>query len=737
MNSDGITALHLAVSLGWSEGVEELLLNGADADILPSVKQNNWPWHEIPIFTACRNGDYAIAYRLLERKPDLSYPNFDGNYVIHLAAYAHNYDLIDLLLQEKIVKENISTQNEKGNTPLHLLMMANNANLYEEEIVECTKLLLQHGADIDAVNSLGKTPLILAARANLPLAVAFLMESRANVLMASNDGRNVLHAACRSGSHESLAHILQYSQAKRLVLHTDKKGLAPFHLAVSSCSASCCEILLQNGDHLTTEDSYGRTRCSLVLKNMPSASQLLKKVFDNHTILSDVDTNDPEYNIQMDFNVILSKSNEDVEASLIAELSSSDSEALLKHPLIESFLYLKWHKIKYFFFLYVLGYFIFLVVHTTYIVMTFNMKINWRTHTKSLTTIHWLHASLLLILLIPGMIVIMINVKKYIKHWETYFKIIALFSASFVVFTQGSTMFSVEVSRNVAAASIFFTWVEFMMLLGRLPSLGVYILMFTKVSKSVLRFLLAFSPLFLAFALSFSILLQKVEPFNHFPAVFVRTLMMMIGEIEFSDIYATTMTEGKITMVVTQIFLVVFVILIPILMTNLLIGLAVSDLPDLQLQGKIRRLVKEASYLESYERILLFFKNILPLYITETISCKGSITRKITIWPNQRHKKESVSVPPDAITEAKVIGTVEDTLKPLDLKSTFKNFYIEYQNDRERFEGALETLYDTLLHHINQSSGDSADGKRTRKLRIKTSLLGHKIRRRYNLFVHK
>jgi hypothetical protein len=64
---------------------------------------------------------------------------------------------------------------------------------------------------------------------------------------------------------------------------------------------------------------------------------------------------------------------------------------------------------------------------------------------------------------------------------------------------------------------VFLVWLELMMLVGRFPIFGLYVQMFTKVAVNFAKFLLAYSCLILAFALSFCILFPNYDAFETVP----------------------------------------------------------------------------------------------------------------------------------------------------------------------------------------------------------------------------
>ncbi|MPC13384.1 Transient receptor potential channel pyrexia [Portunus trituberculatus] len=85
--------------------------------------------------------------------------------------------------------------------------------------------------------------------------------------------------------------------------------------------------------------------------------------------------------------------------------------------------------------------------------------------------------------------------------------------------------------REISAISVFFGWVELMMMFGRLPILGSNVLMFARIAKSAIKFIAAFIGLLVGFSVSFMVLFSEIDDFKTFGRSFVKTLMMMIGEI--------------------------------------------------------------------------------------------------------------------------------------------------------------------------------------------------------------
>lgn len=742
----GNTALHLAVSEAWYEGIAELLSHGASANV--RCKPPNTVREvrsETPFHTAVRMGDLTATTLLLEQSPDLQIKDGSHSTVCHLAAQARSLEIVRLLIKEKLCQDIMTSGDCHNNSVLHSALLRACDPESESNLIEIIKVLINTGADVDAVNLNGETPLYLAARLRLPKLVEFLLSVGADPTHVTCQGQTLVHAACYRGCATSLSHLLNTSLMNDFITQADNEGREPFHYAVQSSSIDCCELLLKNGDHLTREDKDGVLRFSLILKHLPSATQLLQRLFDANVLLTNKPEHNPDFRINFDYSVLLSPKDNDAQSSLISELTTSNLSPFLKHPLLESFLYFKWQRIKMYFYTSVFIYFLYLMLHTIFIVLTFgHFQMNWCDQKGSLWIFIVIHIFMFMLIIIPDLFIFLANFKKYLCHLETYTKLIALASSAFVLFSctvpvevyldagfqsvsydetysttisnvskdslspSGQILFiqnttdnvtSIFLVRYAAATSAFFGWMEFMMLLGRFPSLGSYVLMFTSVAKSIIKFMLAFSSLLIGFALSFMVLFYKSPVFRNFPLSLIKTLMMMIGEIEYGDLHNELQLPT-----ISLIFLVLFLFLVCIVMANLLIGLAVNDIPDLQRRGKIRRLAKQAAYLMAYEKIIAVAHKMKcfpsSLHIWMASRCK--ILKQESVYPNQDYNSHTFKnwLPSETIQEAILLGSCEDikedftNMEKVDIEVLFKSFQVRYNRDRKVLNKKLAQLPD-------------------------------------------
>lgn len=160
---------------------------------------------------------------------------------------------------------------------------------------------------------------------------------------------------------------------------------------------------------------------------------------------------------------------------------------------------------------------------------------------------------------------------------------------------------------HIAAIVIFLVWLELMMIVGRFPIFGLYVQMFTKVAVNFAKFLLAYCCLLIAFGLSFGVLFNSYPAFKKIHWTLLKTITMMSGELEFEDIfYGNVPIQFPVT---SHGMFFAFVLLVTIILTNLLVGLAVSDIQGLQASAGLDRLTRQAELVARLEG--LFFSKLL------------------------------------------------------------------------------------------------------------------------------
>ena len=116
----------------------------------------------------------------------------------------------------------------------------------------------------------------------------------------------------------------------------------------------------------------------------------------------------------------------------------------------------------------------------------------------------------------------------------------------------------------------------------------LFIHMAFNVSKTLLKLLMSFIPAFIAFILTFHILMQSSEVFQSIHNTGFKVFVMMLGEFELTD-YFTTQEVSKVggRNFSVQVLFVFFVLFICVIVMNLLIGLTVTHIDDMMKDAKI------------------------------------------------------------------------------------------------------------------------------------------------------
>ena len=86
----------------------------------------------------------------------------------------------------------------------------------------------------------------------------------------------------------------------------------------------------------------------------------------------------------------------------------------------------------------------------------------------------------------------------------------------------------------------------------------------------------------------------------------IKVLAMLMGELDFTANFVTNEDSG----VVSKTFFVLFLIMMALVFMNLLLGLAVSDIDELERISKVRRAVLEFETISIMEKIIYLLRKI-------------------------------------------------------------------------------------------------------------------------------
>ncbi|XP_029172878.1 transient receptor potential channel pyrexia-like [Nylanderia fulva] len=605
-DNDGRTSLHLAACAASVKIVEELLKHGADPHEWDLAKKYT------PLHCAAAAGCVATVKCLIKSGANLD-AGLSGRSPLHYAVLNNAGDCVEALLQAGACPNNPQVYTE---TPLHVAVSLGNVRCTklllsygadvrvqlgvarstplhlaaEEGSAECTKLLLNAGATWEARNSRGQMAMHLAALAQSVETIDVLISVGAKVDVEDNEGRTPLHAAVGKALRGSEL-VKNLIQAGALVNKADKFGYTPLHLAALNESSPTVMILLSKGADVTARTNGGVTALSFIIRRTPEVLSRFVARLDQAISLHDHELGDVDCELRLDFRPLVPGG--PGETDLMLCLVEVGQGHMLKHPLCESFLYLKWLRIRKFFLLSLMFHSIFVAFFTGFVCATYL----W--HLEQLSRILlWPVLGLTFMFASKEIFQMAHGICNYAKRWENWLQWSVIIASGIILIPPARIW-----QHHIAALGILLAWIELMIVVGRFPMFGIYVQMFTQVSINFFKFLAAYVCLIIGFSLGFSVLHKNYKSFTDPLISLLKTVIMMSGELEFEDIFfdddAPVLYPGT-----SHLMLLSFVILVTVILTNLMVGLAVSDIQELRRCAGLDRLVRRAELVAHLENML-------------------------------------------------------------------------------------------------------------------------------------
>ena len=237
------TGLHYAAREGKKDICECLLERGAS--VHATDKNGGQPLHH-----AAGYGHADVCEFLVSRGADVTARDDHGSTPLILATYYHCFPA---LCRPLITGDSVNLPDSSGNRALHIA--ARKGHRFT------VQLLVESGANANAVNGYGQTPLHTAAdRAqDSPELCGILLTYDAKCRMKDEDGNRPLHLVCKRG-HRQTGRLLVSHGADTDAVNND--GRTPLHEAADrsdSASRELCGILLTHGADVNAVDRRGDT----------------------------------------------------------------------------------------------------------------------------------------------------------------------------------------------------------------------------------------------------------------------------------------------------------------------------------------------------------------------------------------------------------------------------------------------------------------------------------------------
>lgn len=397
----------------------------------------------------------------------------------------------------------------------------------------------------------------------------------------------------------------------------DEKGNTPLHYAARAENAEAVDLLLQAGSYIGHLNRLG----------VPPLAHMCPKTLDNYfnSCINSSNERSDDYEINFDYQCLMPNTlkNDGEEPLLGSNQRNSDKnfmemqtlryiaetkalKHLLKHPLLTSFLFIKWSRIRYILYANLFFYLVFYVLLNTYIILVNSKDSELKTDVLTAQEGIFLSVTVIAIVILAGreLCQCLSSPGHYLMSFENWFEVALIVLAG---------VFLVNHNSQIGAIVILLSAWELVILIGQLPKMSTGIEIFKTVSLNFIKFLILYAFLILSFALAFYILLKDDgnQSFVTAPQSIFKTIVMLTGEFEAGDI------PFHLHPVLGHLIFVLFEFLIAIVLFNLLTGLAVSDTQEILSEAELVSLISRTKLISYIEGVAVG----LPFYPKNRVSC--------------------------------------------------------------------------------------------------------------------
>uniref|UniRef100_A0A8C7QMI1 Transient receptor potential cation channel, subfamily A, member 1b n=1 Tax=Oncorhynchus mykiss TaxID=8022 RepID=A0A8C7QMI1_ONCMY len=642
---DRSTALHFACSQGATEAVKLMLSSYSRLDSIINLPDG-----------ACQTPLHRWETLFIHLFIYIDYIDCKGLSPLLLATNCGAWRSVALLLS-KGAKVNI--KDKSGCNFLHL------AILQPKGLKNLTGDILQHSSMMDLLSTEdneGCTPLHYACRLGIHESVKNILVLQVSLDRKSKDKKSALHFAAQYGRINTCQRLLETITDSRLLNEGDERGLTPLHLASGGGHAKVVELLLRKGAlfhsdykgwtclHHAAAEGYTQTMKIVLGTNI----KLLDKLDEDGSTALHVAAREGQVAavrllLQRGAEISLNKSHasffhealqhrrKDVVNAIIdsdrtfkhdagkrcpvlelVDLLPESCKAmvnnnrieLLTHPVCKKYLEMKWvaygstaHLLN--LFVYLLG-----LLPLTHLIVSLRPSLDYTgpDNTTAVTMVPISFRERLCYL-------------KDISNIQDWFSIIL--SLLFVI----ALFFNAEGSWHwqAGALAIIMSWVNFLLYLQRFEHFGIYVVMFREIARTLFKILLLFFFLMLAFALVFYALMLNQEEFERLDLSVIQIFVMMVGELNYQSNFLDIYLHNKFPFpFITFYMLVIFIIFMPILLMNMMIGLAVGDIAEVQRSATLKRIAMQIELHTNLEEKM-------PYWLLKRVDRSS-----ITIYPNRK-----------------------------------------------------------------------------------------------------
>ena len=546
----------------------------------------------------------------------------NSNQPLHLAAEGGHFNSAQLLLKKGA---NVSAINGLKLTPLHLA--ANNGH---DAVV---RLLVEEDASIDCLDTKthGAAPLHLACEKGRYECVKILLDNNASITVTNHKGETPLDLAIEADEKDCVELFLNHPKFEMCLLNYGSDGSSPLRKMIKKMPDLTLSLFNRWTTDNTSREKVDYRDSSYEVKFdyrfIDDMDAFQKNTFHKRGHIGETSRHvEVIQEVDIPWFYSIRPSFLEISNHPLYLVAQSGHTKLINHPIVTSILNYKWNRFGRFLYYPNLLLYLMLVVGLTLFVWFYpnprdrgfqsiypctvvntnntcdihgftgrwftGLTVN-ATQTIAVVTVILLITCLRI--LIEG-IQFLLNPISYVFSFENHLEIIAnILILLFMV--DPLSAFNCQSLPNdwpwqCGIFAVFLTWINFFISMKRFPLIGIYILMYVDILFTFLKIVVMALFFLMAFGMAFYMALLQdgrgCYAFSNPLKSLLKTLTMTTGEFEYDSIFEDP-TQPLHYYISAIIIWVIFIVMMPILLMNLLVGLAVDDIKGVQENAELKR----------------------------------------------------------------------------------------------------------------------------------------------------
>uniref|UniRef100_A0A663MYS7 Transient receptor potential cation channel subfamily A member 1 n=1 Tax=Athene cunicularia TaxID=194338 RepID=A0A663MYS7_ATHCN len=578
-----------------------------------------------PLHYACRQGVALSVNNLLSLNVSIYSKSRDKKSPLHFAASYGRINTCQRLIRDMKDTRLLNEGDKKGMTPLHLA--AQNGH---EKVVQ---FLLKRGA-LFLCDYKGWTALHHAAFGGYTRTMQIILDTNVKCTdRVDEEGNTALHLAAREGHAKAVRLLLDYG-AKILF---NKAVASFFHEAIHNRRKDVVSAVILHKrweEAVMTFSHYSSANKCPLLEMVEYLPDSFKLVLDNCIIESSEEKTSRDFYIEYNFRYLqcpltLNKKLKDGEDIFYEPLTTLNAMVrhnrmeLLSHPVCKEYLLMKWMAYGFRAHLMNLGIYSLGLIPLTLLVTHIQpgRPLNG-TEIYEARPLEYENSYFTRVCMCLRNNINRTKLKYLLDYsnlldWTIYTTSIIFVSSLFI-----NT--PAHLQWECGAIAVYLSWMNFLLYLQRFENYGIYVVMFWEILRTLIRIAVVFFFLILAFGLSFFVLLGSQQTYSTPLLSVMKTFAMMLGDINYHDAFLDPLLSSELPYpFLSYTVLIIFTLLIPILLMNLLIGLAVGDIAEVQKYAALKRIAMQVNLHTNLEKKL-------PFWFLSRVDQES-----ITVYPNR------------------------------------------------------------------------------------------------------